>query len=89
VAKNAHKAHLFAETTRQAVEDKLYIKKVLESVMETGYGSLFTLMNKLLNICDQQLFVQVSRMLEQHGEEILNNICAHQLNLVACHGKTM
>jgi hypothetical protein len=35
-----------------------------------GYSSLFALMNKLLNIRDQQLSVQVSRMLGQHGEEI-------------------
>jgi hypothetical protein len=56
VAKDAHEAHLFAETIRRAVEDKLHVEKVLGSVMATGSGSLFALMDKLLNICDQQLF---------------------------------
>jgi hypothetical protein len=55
--------------------------------LAAGYGSLFALMDKLLNIHDQQLSVQVSRMLGQHSEEILNSICAYQLNLVASHGK--
>jgi hypothetical protein len=57
--------------------------------MAAGYGSLFALMDKLLNLHDQQLSAQVSRMLGQHGEEILNSISVRQLNLVACHGKTM
>jgi hypothetical protein len=71
------------ETTRWAIKEKhhteakLHVKKVLSlSVTTAGYSSLFAFMNKLLNIRDQQLSVQVLRMLGQHGEEILNSICA-------------
>jgi hypothetical protein len=54
--------------------------------MVASYGSLFAFMDKLLDICDQQLSAQVSTMLGQYGEEILNSICVCQLNLVTCHG---
>jgi len=87
-AKDACEAHLLAETTRQAVEEKhrteakLRVEKVLGSVTAAGYGSLFAFMDELLNIRDQQLSAQVSRMLGQHGEDILNSIRVRQPNLV-------
>jgi hypothetical protein len=65
-ARDAHEAHLFAETTRQAVKDKICVEKVLGSVMAAGYGSLFALMDKLLNIHDQQLSVHNVAMYPIH-----------------------
>jgi len=56
VAKDAREAHLLAETTRQADEEKhrteakLSVEKVLGSVTAAGYGGLFAFMDELLNV---------------------------------------
>ena len=39
---------------------------------------MYDSVDKLLNVLDQQYSSQVSKMLSQHGETILNNICACQ-----------
>lgn len=57
---------------------KSYIEHVLGNVIAAGYDSLFTYMNELLNIHDQQLSAQVSQMLGHHGKQILNSICVYQ-----------
>ena len=88
-AKDTYEAYLFAKTTRWAVKDKLCVEKVLGSVTAAGYSSLFAFVDKLLNIYDQQLSAQLSRMLGQHSEEILNSICAHQWTWLLSMAKTM
>ena len=61
---------------------KARVKHVLGSITSAGYQSLYDFVDKLLNVRDQQLSSRVSRMLGQHGEEILNSMRARQPGLV-------
>ena len=55
---------------------KARIEQVLGSITSACYQSLYDFVDELLNVCNQQLSSHVSRMLGQHGEEILNSIRA-------------
>ena len=57
-------------------ESKAHVEKVLSSITDVGYESLYDFVDKLLNSCDQQISACVLRMLGQHGEDILNSIHA-------------
>ena len=57
---------------------KARIEQVLGSITSAGYQSLYDFIDELLNVRDQQLSAQISRMLGQHGKAILNSIRARQ-----------
>ena len=85
--KYALDAKLHEELSRKATEENYdaestsRVQHVLESITAAGYDSLYAFVDELLNIQDQQLSAQVSRMLGRHGEAILNSIRARQPNL--------
>ena len=86
-AKDALDAKLHEELSRKATEENYHaestscVQHVLESITAAGYDSLYAFVDELLNIQDQQLSAQVSRMLGRHGEAILNSIRARHPNL--------
>ena len=51
-------------------EVKAQVEQVLGSITAVGYKTLYGFVDKLLNICDQQLLSHVSNMLGQHGEPV-------------------
>jgi hypothetical protein len=64
-------------------ESKARVEKVLSSITDAGYESLYDFVDELLNSRDQQISARVSRMLGRHGEEILNSIRARQPDLAS------
>jgi hypothetical protein len=62
-------------------ESKARVEKVLSSITDVGYESLYDFVDKLPNSCDQQISACVLRMLGQHGEDILNSIHARKPDL--------
>jgi len=71
-----------AAEVRAWAEAKARVEQVLGSITAARYETLYGFVDELLNICDQQLSSQVSNMLGQHGEAILNSIRARQPDLV-------
>jgi len=67
-----------AAEVRAWAEAKARVEQVLGSITAARYETLYGFVDELLNIRDQQLSSQVSNMLGQHGEAILNTIRAHQ-----------
>jgi hypothetical protein len=61
---------------RQRADAKSRVEAVLGSMTAAGYNSLYDFVDELLIIRDQQISSQVSKMLGQHGEAILNNFRA-------------
>ena len=67
----AKKGQAAAEVRAQA-EVKAWVEQVLGSITAAGYETLYGFVDKLLNICDQQLSSHVSNMLGTHGiQELL------------------
>ena len=71
-----------AQKDQAAAEVRAWAEEVLGNITAAGYETLYGFVDKLLNICDQQLSSHVSNMLGQHGEAILNGIRARQPDLV-------
>jgi hypothetical protein len=67
-----------ATNAKAHADEKSHIEQVLGSVTAAGYQSVYDFVDKLLNVCNQQLSSCISKMLSQHGEAILNHIWAHQ-----------
>ena len=67
-----------AADVKAHTDEKSHVEQVLGSITTAGYQSLYDFMDELLNIHDQQLSSHISKMLDQHGEAILNSIQARQ-----------
>ena len=67
-----------AAEANERTESKFRIERVLGCITEAGYETLYDFVNELLNVRDQQYSSRISKMLSQHGETVLNNICARQ-----------
>ena len=65
------------------------IKQVFGSITAAGYETLYTFVDELLNVRDQQFSSRVSNMLGQHGEEILNSIRDRQQWAVGVSGEIL
>jgi predicted thioredoxin/glutaredoxin len=71
-----------AAVFKERANSKSHVEQVLSSITAAGYETLYGFMEELLNTRDQHISSRVSKMLGQHGEEILNNIRARQPDLV-------
>lgn len=66
---------------QQQAEAHKRLEQVLGMVKEVGYKSLNAFMNDLFTSDDRKISSQVSRMLNDHGDEILDNIRNKQVRI--------
>lgn len=71
-----------AADVKEQANAKSRVERVLGSITAAGYETLYEFVHELLNVRDQHISSRVSKMLGQHGEAILNSICARQPDIV-------
>jgi hypothetical protein len=67
---------------KERADAKSRVERMLSSITAAGYETLYSFVDELLNVRDQQISSRVSKMLGQHGEDILNMIRSRQPDLV-------
>ena len=68
---------------KERADAKSLVERMLSSITAAGYKTLYSFVDELLNVRDQQILSCVLKMLGKRDDAILNNIHAHQPELVA------